>query len=104
MGLPGAAGQRWFVFHISRPDDPDGECQFVTVKTTVDVSRVRSGFHSVGGMLDGKQGGRGNSECKVGREGRRKGGGGGWRTRRVVFMAVFFAYDLLRSGRGSVFA
>lgn len=40
LGLPGANGQKWFVFHVSRPDESDEEAQFITVRAIVDTSKV----------------------------------------------------------------
>lgn len=40
LGLPGANGQKWFVFHVSRPDESDDEAHSITVRTIVETSKV----------------------------------------------------------------
>lgn len=40
LGLPGANGQKWFVFHVSRPDETHEEAFFITVRAIVDTSKV----------------------------------------------------------------
>ena len=47
MGLPGANGQKWFVFHVSRPDEAHEEAFFITVRAIVDTSKVSQSFLTV---------------------------------------------------------
>ncbi|CAM9309302.1 unnamed protein product [Ectocarpus sp. 8 AP-2014] len=40
LGLPGANGQKWFVFHVSRPDEAHEEAFNITIRAIVDTSKM----------------------------------------------------------------
>ncbi|CAN0237071.1 unnamed protein product [Ascophyllum nodosum] len=40
LGLPDAQGQKWFVFHLSRPEESDEGTLFVTVKAILDTTKM----------------------------------------------------------------